>query len=299
MGRPSLRRFAPCRPSHPFSLRVCLSPVFWTIRYLYFITPHSFSCLPFDWAPSVLTLSLLFRDFSCPYLSPPYRGRAQSVFVQLNWLLLLLKYAHHWVTSPAQRIFSTGQEFHRQRRKGPSVPQTFTEANSGGGSWTHSYIPHEPIALCDRGRRGATIFIIACGEAGAVGEGDSGRRLWLLSSLLLCPIPLLPASCIHRIIGYHTIPTLPSAKPGSHETRASASEQGQAAAFSKHRLSSVLGNPDSGRRHPLTLPSPMAQDGICTEHRGRPFIHSLVSEKSSMTAEGPAHRAASPRPSSF
>lgn len=69
--------------------------------------------------------------------------------------------------------------------------------------------------------------------------------------------------------GYHAISTIPKAKQSDHVPCASASEQGQAAAFPSTDSSSFLGNRYSGRCHTLTLPFPAAQDGVRTEHRGR------------------------------
>lgn len=129
------------------------------------------------WFPSVPDTEPFIQGLSCPYLSPPSRARAQSVFVQMNWSLLLPKYAHCWVSSTEQRIFSTGQEFHRQRRKGHSAPQTFPEADGGVGGWAHSHLPHGPIAVRVRARWGATVFIITCRGGWAVrGEGLLGSR---------------------------------------------------------------------------------------------------------------------------
>lgn len=135
----------PCCPSDPFSVQIYLSSFleYWVPLFYHSAWPFpSPSSEAGGWFPSVADTESFIQGLSCPYLSPPFRARAQSVFVQMNWSLLLLKYAHCWVSSRGQRIFSTGQEFHRQRRKGHSVPQTFPEADSGVGGWAHSHLPH-------------------------------------------------------------------------------------------------------------------------------------------------------------
>lgn len=48
-------------------------------------------------SPTVPDTESFIQGLSCPYLSPPFRARAQSVFVQMNWPLLLLKCTHCWV----------------------------------------------------------------------------------------------------------------------------------------------------------------------------------------------------------
>lgn len=112
---------APCCPSDPFSVQIYLYHFleYWVPL---FMTWHGLSHL-LAWGGgwyhgSHLSQTECFiQGLSCPYLSPPSRARAQSVFVPMNWFLLFLKYAHCWVSSTGQRIFSTGQEFRRQGRK--------------------------------------------------------------------------------------------------------------------------------------------------------------------------------------
>lgn len=76
----------------------------------------------------------------------------------------------------------------------------------------HTATSHTGQLNCMLVRWGASILIIICREEWAVwGEGSWGR-VWLLLSLLLCPIPSLPASCLCRIINYHVISPLPRTK---------------------------------------------------------------------------------------
>lgn len=77
--------------------------------------------------------------------------------------------------------------------------------------------------------------------------------------------------------GYHAISTVPKAKQSDRVPRASASEQGQAAAVPRHGLLQPPWESYSGRCQ--TLPSPSQQLRMVFAQRST-FLHSLVNENS-------------------
>lgn len=150
---------------------------------------------------------------------------------------------------PFKAESSPQDKFFRQRRKGHSAPRAFTEADSRGGTWAHSHLPHGPTALGDGWSEVGRHRVHHRLRGGwVVWGGRAWRRLWLLLSLLLCPT------------GYHAIATIPKAKQSHHV----------AVLQSRDRLL-----PSSGTNSPaslgsiiqedvtLTLPFPTAQDGVC------------------------------------